>query len=183
MQIPPGSAIGLEARRDIDPVAEDVVLVDDDVAEIDADAEIDAPLGRHVGVAGGHLALHLDRATNRIDHARELAEQTVARRMDDAAAVLLDFGVGNLAPQHFQRSQRAFLIRPHQARVTRDVRRQNCRQAPLDPFLCHGRRPYEVDKRLLCGAQFNTVFSGCVGRRLQNGERAGTEGAAATTPL
>jgi hypothetical protein len=59
-------------------------------AEIDADAEIDAPLGRHVGVARSHLALHLDRATNRIDHARELAEQTTARRMDDAAPMLLD---------------------------------------------------------------------------------------------
>jgi hypothetical protein len=59
-------------------------------AEIDADAEIDAPLDRHVGVARSHLALHLDRATNRIDHARELAEQTIARRMDDAAPMLLD---------------------------------------------------------------------------------------------
>src|ERR1700757_4854150 len=93
-QIPPRSGQGFEARRDVDAVAEDVVLVDDDVAEIDADAEIDAPLGWHIGVARGHLALDLDRATNRIDHARELAEQTVARRVDYAAAVLLDLGVG-----------------------------------------------------------------------------------------
>ena len=64
---------GFETRRDIDTVAEDVVLVDDDVAEIDADAEIDAPLGWHAGVTPGHLSLHLDRATNRIDHARKLA--------------------------------------------------------------------------------------------------------------
>jgi hypothetical protein len=33
-----------EARRDIDPVAEDVGIVDDDVADIDADAERDAPV-------------------------------------------------------------------------------------------------------------------------------------------
>src|SRR5262249_30379255 len=68
-----------KARCDVDPVAEDVVGIDDDVAEIDADAEIDAPFGVHTGIARGHLALHFDRATNRIDHARELAEQTVAR--------------------------------------------------------------------------------------------------------
>jgi len=63
----------------------------------------------------GHLALHLDRATNRIDHARKLAKQTVARRVDDAAAVPLDLAVGNLTPQRLQRSERAFLIRRHQA--------------------------------------------------------------------
>jgi hypothetical protein len=53
----------------------------------------------HVRVARGHLALNLDRAANRIDHARKLAEQTVARRVEDAAAVLLDLGVGSVARQ------------------------------------------------------------------------------------
>src|SRR5262249_12019998 len=134
---------GLKARGDIDTVAEDVVVVDDDVAEIDADAEIDAPLRLHAGITCGNLALHLDRATNRIDHARKFAEQTVARRVDDAAAVLLDFGVGYLTPQRLQRSERAFLVRSHQARITRDVGRQDRCQAPLDPFLRHGRRPYK----------------------------------------
>ena len=33
----------LEARRDIDAIAENVVLLDDHVAEIDADAELDPP--------------------------------------------------------------------------------------------------------------------------------------------
>ncbi len=36
--MPPGSAIALETRRDVDAVAEDVVVLDDHVAEIDADA-------------------------------------------------------------------------------------------------------------------------------------------------
>jgi hypothetical protein len=156
---------GFEARRDIDTVAKDVVLVDDDVAKIDADAEIDAPLGRHVGVARGHLTLHLDRATNRIDHARELAEQTIARRMDDAAPVLLDLGVGYLAPQHFQRSEHAFLIHPHQARIAHDVGRQNCRQAPLDPFLRHRRHPIphiaRPDGALVPPSSFTAVLRGC----------------------
>jgi hypothetical protein len=71
----------------------------------------------------GHLALHLDRATNGIDHTRELAEQTIARGINDAAPMLLDLGPGNLAPQHLQRSERAFLIRPHQTRVAHDVGR------------------------------------------------------------
>ena len=101
-------------RSEVDTVAEDVVVVENDVAEIDADAEMDASLGSHAGVARGHLALHLDRTTNRVDHARKLAEQTIARRVDDATTVLLDLGVGNLSPAFS--AQRACLPRPpHQA--------------------------------------------------------------------
>ena len=39
--MPPGSAMRLDARGEIDAVAEDVLvlLVDDDLAEMDADAE------------------------------------------------------------------------------------------------------------------------------------------------
>src|SRR6516162_1291178 len=106
---------GLQAGRHVDTVTEDVVVVDHDVGEIDADAKIDAPLGWHAGVTCDDLALHLDRAANRIDYARKFAKQTIARRVDDAAAVLLNFGVGNVTPQRLQRRQRAFLIRRHQA--------------------------------------------------------------------
>src|SRR4029077_10230976 len=79
---------GFEARRDVDAIAEDVLLIDHDVAEVDADAEFDASLLRHAGVALSHLALHLDRATHRIDHAGEFNKQTIARRLHDAAAML-----------------------------------------------------------------------------------------------
>jgi hypothetical protein len=151
---------GLKARRDVDTVAKDVVALNNDIAEIDTDAELDAVLGLHAGIARGHLALHVDRAANRVDDTGKLAEQTVACCIDDAAAVLLDLGVGDLSPQRLQRSERAFLVRPHQARITRDVGRQNRCQAPLDLFLCHDRRPYQEDKGLLLGAKFNTVFEG-----------------------
>jgi hypothetical protein len=66
---PAGLGQGFEAGGDVDAVAVDVVVVADDVAEIDADAEFDAPLGRHIGVALGHSLLHLDGAAHRIDDA------------------------------------------------------------------------------------------------------------------
>ena len=47
----PGDAF--EPRGDVDAVAEDVVVLDDDVAEIDADAEFDAPVLGDVVVAVG----------------------------------------------------------------------------------------------------------------------------------
>src|SRR5207245_5866759 len=51
---------GFEPCRDIDAVAVDVALVDDDVAQIDADAELDAALLGDAVIAQGHLALQLD---------------------------------------------------------------------------------------------------------------------------
>ncbi len=61
-----------EAGGDVDAVAEDVAFIDDDVADIDADAELDAPIGRYANVAVGHLALNVDRAAHRVDDAGEL---------------------------------------------------------------------------------------------------------------
>jgi len=64
-----------------------VAFVDDDVAGIDAGAVLDAPVGRRIGVAFGHLALDLDGAAYRIDDARKFDQQTVASGLDDAAAI------------------------------------------------------------------------------------------------
>ena len=79
-----------QARCKVDTIAEDIVLIDDDIAEIDADTKFDAPLFRHVGIAPSHLTLHLDGAAHRIDHAVEFNEQAVATRLHDATAVLGD---------------------------------------------------------------------------------------------
>src|SRR5207247_4754247 len=46
----------LEAGGDVDAVAIDVVVVADDVADIDADAELDALVGRTIAVAPRHVA-------------------------------------------------------------------------------------------------------------------------------
>ena len=61
-------------------VAEDVALVDDDVAEIDAYAEGDAAVVGHRRAARDHLDLDLDDAAHGIDDAGELDQHSVARR-------------------------------------------------------------------------------------------------------
>jgi hypothetical protein len=120
-----------EPRRHVDPVAIDIVILDDDVAKIDADAELHAPLGGRISVAQGHLALHLDRAAHRVDDAEEFDEQPIAGGFDDAAAVFLDLGVAQLAPNCLQRGERTFLIRAHQPRIAGDIDCHNRRQPPL----------------------------------------------------
>ena len=79
-----------QPRRDIDAVAVDVAVLDDDVARIDADAELDALVLRGRGVARRHALLHRDRAGDGFDDARELDEDAVAGGLDDAALVLGD---------------------------------------------------------------------------------------------
>ena len=73
------------------------------------------------GVALGHRLLHLDRAAHRIDDAGELDQQAVAGGLDDAAVVLGDLRVDQLAAERFEPFERAFLVRPHQPRIARHI--------------------------------------------------------------
>src|ERR1700737_3372763 len=118
------------------------------IADIDPHPELDAAIGRHIGISLRRLALHFDGATYRVDDARKLDKQAVARSLDDATAMFLDFGVGQLAPKRLQPRERPFLIRPHQARIPRHVRRENCREPTLDatsPCGLHGASPVVDD--------------------------------------
>src|SRR5208283_3601428 len=132
-----GLGQGFEAGGDIDAVAINVALVDDDVAEVDADAELYPFVGRHVGVAPDHFALDLDGIAHRIDDAGELGQEAVAGGLDDAAPVLGDLGVAELAPYRRQRDQGAFLVGAHQPRIAGDIGRQDRRQPALDPLPGH----------------------------------------------
>ena len=83
----------LEACGDIHAVAENIVVVDDDVAEVNADAKFDPEFRWHGGVLLGHLALDLDRTTCRIDGTGEFDQHAVAGGLDDATAVRGDAGI------------------------------------------------------------------------------------------
>jgi hypothetical protein len=86
-----------QARCDIDAVTEDVVAVDDDVTEIDPDSEPDPVVLGHTGFAIDHRPLHLGGAADRVDDAREFRQHPVAGRLDDAAGMLADLRVDELA--------------------------------------------------------------------------------------
>src|SRR6266704_5562050 len=85
-----GRGEALETRREVDAVAVDVVRRHDHVAEVDADAELDAAVLRQPGIAREDEPLHIQRAAHRIDHAAELDKSSVTGMLDDAAAVLAD---------------------------------------------------------------------------------------------
>src|SRR5262249_8964766 len=126
---------GFETGGDVDAIAVDVPTVLDDVAEVDADAELGPPVRRHIGVARGHLALHLDRAADRVDDAHEFDQEAVAHGSDDAAAVLLDLRVGQCAAQHPQPFESALFVLAHQSRVAHHIGCQDRCQPPFYFFV------------------------------------------------
>jgi hypothetical protein len=54
---------------------------------MDADAELDAALGRQASVPLDHAALHLDGAAHGVDNASELNEDAVSGPLNDAAVM------------------------------------------------------------------------------------------------
>jgi hypothetical protein len=90
------AALSISTRQHdchIHPIAEDVVFLDDHVAEIDPDTELCLPFHRDIGVALDHPPLHLDRVAHRIDDTRELDQHPVAGILYGTAPVLLDLWI------------------------------------------------------------------------------------------
>ena len=120
-----------EARRDVDAVAEDVVVLDDHVAEIDADAELYPPRRRDVGVAPRHPALDLGSAQHGVGDAVELDQHAVAGGLDDAAAVLGDGRIDQFDPMGLETRERPRLVDLHQPTVADHVGGEDRREPAL----------------------------------------------------
>ena len=119
----------LQSRRDIDAVAHQVaVALLDDVAEVDADAEFDAALGRQAGVALDHAVLHFDRATHGVDDAAKLGENAVAGALDHPPVVHGDGGIDEVAAQRPQARQRAVFVGAGETAEADDVGGQDRRK-------------------------------------------------------
>jgi hypothetical protein len=112
---------GLQSCRDIHAVAEDVVLLDNHVAEVDADAESDTLVLGRFGIAFRHAALDLHGAAHGINDARKLCQEAVAGILYDTASVLLDLRLYQLPEMGLQALVRPLLVGPHQARIARHI--------------------------------------------------------------
>ena len=112
-----GLGDAFEPRGNIYAIAVDVAVFDDDIAEMHADPEGDTFLLRGRAVALGHRALHGDSAGDRLDHTRELDQESVAGCLDDPAFMAGDLRIEKLAAQPVEAFERAFLVRPHQPRI------------------------------------------------------------------
>src|SRR5271169_6019044 len=64
----------------------------------------------HARVALNHRVLHFERAADRIDHAAELDDRSVARALDHPAPVHGDGGIDQIAAQRPEPRERALLV-------------------------------------------------------------------------
>ncbi len=133
----------LQSRCDVDAVAKDVVLLDDDVSDIYTDTELDAPIDGDALVALGHSALHRHRAGYGFHDRRERKQQAVASGFDDVSLVSGDERVDELDPVCFQGHQGAFLVRAHDARVAHHVGGDDRSEVTLDTARRHSLDPHQ----------------------------------------
>ena len=131
----------LQTRRDVDAVAVDVVVLDDDVAEVNADPEGDATLLGNGFVTFGDAPLDVDGALDRLDDARELDQNAVAHELDDAPVMPGDRGIDELFAVGVERGQRAGLVGFHQAAVPDRVGAQDRGEFAFHSLSFHGSLP------------------------------------------
>ena len=134
-----GPGDSFQPRGDIDAVAHEVpVALLDHIADVNADAEFNSPLGRHAGVALNEAVLQLDRAAHSIHHTAELDDRAVARALDDAAVMGGDRWIDEIASKSAKARKRSVLVRAGEPAVADDIGDQDRRNFP---GLAHGRAP------------------------------------------
>jgi hypothetical protein len=81
-------------------------------SRIDADAELDALVGRYAAIAVRDPDLNRCRALDRRHDAREFHQDAIAFRVDDAPAAAGDFAVDQLPTMGLERRQRTGFVLP-----------------------------------------------------------------------
>src|SRR5262249_20030711 len=115
------------SRRDIDAVAVDAVILNDHVAQVDADPSLDALRGLSAGIDGSLRLLDSLRAAHGVDHAVELAEHRVARGVNDSSLVRLDESL--CAVVEFTNQCRSpFFVPPHHTAEAGNVDHEDGRE-------------------------------------------------------
>ncbi len=111
-----------EPRGDIDAIAHQIAVgLLDHVAEMDADAELDAAIFRHSGAAFGHAGLHLDRAAHGVDHAAKFDQEPIAGALDDTPAMGGYCWIDEITAQPPEPRQGALLVGAGEPAVADDV--------------------------------------------------------------
>jgi len=102
-----------ETHCNIDPITKDIIVCDDNITDVNADAKFDPLVLRHIGILFRHAALDFIGAAYGIYDAAELDESAVPGILDDTSAMLSDFRIEKRFSKSFQLRQRAFFVDPY----------------------------------------------------------------------
>src|SRR5262249_4377075 len=136
-----GASQRLHASRNVDAIAINIALVDDDVTDVDADTEFDPAIFGDGSVTRGHGTLDFDGATNGINRAWKFNQGPVTCSFDDTTAILSNLGIDQFAAASLERRESSFLVSSHQAAVTGNIGREDGSQPSFDPRLGHKGHP------------------------------------------
>ena len=120
-----------QAGRHVNPVAKDVISLDDHISQIDPDTELYPPGRRDVCVASCHAPLYLGRAQHRVGDAMEFHQHTVAAGFDDAAPVSRDGRINELNPMGLETREGPRLVRLHEPTVADHISGDDGREPAL----------------------------------------------------
>ena len=137
MHTPPG-AESFQASGNIHAIAENVITVNDDVTDIDANSEYDAPVLGYIRIAADHGALDDHSVPDRVDDAGKFDQRAIACRFDDAAMMEGNCRVDHLTAMGFQRFQGADLIGARQPAISDDICGENGCKSTVDVRAWHG---------------------------------------------
>jgi hypothetical protein len=130
-----GSGEAFQPGRNVDAVAEDVVAIHNDVAEIDTNPQLKAALRYNPFVGTAGRPLHFDGTAQRVNDAGKLGQHTVAGGPNDAPAICHDERIDGAAEPP-ERLMRARLILPHKPAEPHHVGVQDGRKLPLPGWRC-----------------------------------------------
>jgi hypothetical protein len=120
----------LEPCGDVDPVAEQVLAVDHDIADMHANAELHLLIFNTADIIGRDRRLNRDRTLHGIDRAGEVGDDAVACSVEDAPAVRRDQSIDDRAAR-LQPGERANFVARHQTAVAGNVGGEDCGQFAL----------------------------------------------------
>jgi hypothetical protein len=103
----------LQPSRNIHAVSENVAAFSDDIADVNADSEVDPFVMRHIGISFSHAALNLDGTAYSINGTGKLHQHSVPGGLDNTPAVLSNIWIYKGASMGFELAQSASLVSPH----------------------------------------------------------------------
>jgi hypothetical protein len=122
---PVGVGEAFEARRNVYAIAIDVLAVYNDVAEVDADAELNSLVRRNIRIPILHRALDQHRELDGFDHAWELDQDAIASCLDNAALMLSDLGVYQPSSMRLERRQGLGFVSTHKSAIADHICRDD----------------------------------------------------------
>ena len=112
--------------RHVDAVAEDVSFINDDIADVNADAKLDTAIFGNCGITLSHGTLDFHGATGCVDRTRKFDQSTVARCLDHTTTVFCDLGIDQFSAPSLKGCESTFLVDAHQAAIARNIGRKDC---------------------------------------------------------